>query len=362
MEKINIEELLRDCPKGMELDCKINNDVKFIKICPNSTYPIVIKTKNGYEITLTKYGQVHNMDDSECVIFPKGKNTWEGFVPSIEFKDGDVIFTHANCLKVGLGNTWISIFQEKRNGGVATYVDLSEDGEDYYDYIDGSKGFLCMDKDIMRQRLATEEEKEKLFNAIKANGYEWNPESKTLEKLTESKEDTDDRIVMSGIYFDRENYADEVELHLNNYEIEIRDGKTYAIFKNKETKISKPKFKVGDRIKNKTDGWSVNRTIKSYDKNIGYFTTINDWVRIEDQDDWELVPDKFDINTLVPFESRVLVRNDESQYWIPAFWGCKRADGYTTTFGWCKYCIPYEGNEHLLETNKDCDEFYKAWK
>ena len=58
------------------------------------------------------------------------------------------------------------------------------------------------------------------------------------------EEEVDDRIVMSGIYFDRENYADEVELHLNNYEIENRDGKTYAVFKNQETKISKPNSKA----------------------------------------------------------------------------------------------------------------------
>lgn len=25
------------------------------------------------------------------------------------------------------------------------------------------------------------------------------------------------------------------------------------------------------------------------------------------------------------------------------------------------FCIPYEGNEHLLGTKEDCDEFYKNW-
>ena len=78
-------------------------------------------------------------------------------------------------------------------------------------------------------------------------------------------------------------------------------------------------------------------------------------------DRWELVHDKFDLNILVPFESRVLVRNDKDQYWIPAFWGGKRTDGYTTTFGWSKYCIPFDGNKHLLNSNKECDEFYRTW-
>lgn len=32
MEKINIAELLKDCPKGMELDCTIFDDVVFEKV------------------------------------------------------------------------------------------------------------------------------------------------------------------------------------------------------------------------------------------------------------------------------------------------------------------------------------------
>ena len=27
-----------------------------------------------------------------------------------------------------------------------------------------------------------------------------------------------------------------------------------------------------------------------------------------------------------------------------------------------KQCIPYEGNEHLLGTTDDCDDFYKNWE
>lgn len=38
-------------------------------------------------------------------------------------------------------------------------------------------------------RLATDEEKQKLFNAIKANGYKWNEKTKNLEKLIEPNGD-----------------------------------------------------------------------------------------------------------------------------------------------------------------------------
>lgn len=186
-DKINIAELLKDCPKGMELDCTIFDDVYFDYIDDVSDIIncYIQDSTKKIGISFSKYGCYSSISKSKCVIFPKGKTTWEGF--QRPFNDGDIIFTHANCLKVGLGNTWISIFQEKRNGGVATYVDMTEDGKDYYDYIDGDKGLLCMNEDIMRQRLATEEEKEKLFKVIRDNGYHWNEDTKTLEKLIKSK-------------------------------------------------------------------------------------------------------------------------------------------------------------------------------
>ena len=190
-QKINIAELLKDCPKGMELDCILFSAKVIYKGLSKRipTHPIVVQTEHGFEFELTQYGQIHNIVGSNCVIFPKGKTSWEGFVPPCQFKDGDIIFTHANCLKVGVGNTWISIFKERRNGGVATYVDYAEDGSDYYSDLDGDKALLCMESDILRQRFATEEEKEKLFQAIKDNGYKWNSETKTLEKLNIPKEE-----------------------------------------------------------------------------------------------------------------------------------------------------------------------------
>ena len=182
--KINVANLLKDCPKGMELDCTMFDEVTLLEVT-DSRFPIKIAIGDNRYRYLTETGGYANdmIPESKCVIFPKGKTTWEGFVPPCQFKDGDIIFTQANCLKVGLGNTWISIFKERRNGGVATYVDYAEDGSDYFCDLDGDKALLCMESDILRQRFATEEEKAKLYQAIKANGYKWNTETKTLEKL-----------------------------------------------------------------------------------------------------------------------------------------------------------------------------------
>lgn len=138
-------------------------------------------------------------------------------------------------------------------------------------------------------------------------------------------------------------------------------------------KSVKPIFRVGDTIQNKVDKWLSKRTIKSFTEGIGYFTTINDcftttndWICIEDQDNWELVPNKFDINTLVPFESRVLVREDKKDVWRPTFYGFFHQHSkrfYTTSCGTWLMCIPYnENTKHLAGTTNDCDNFYKTWE
>ena len=395
MERINLVELLKDCPLGMELDCTMYEDVCFYEITDDPIFPIHIKRIDGAHITLTKYGEYADSPSAKCVIFPKGKTTWEGFVPPFKFKDGDVITcTNSVC-------SFVAIFKEGNTDiTFRRYVSLTLDPVQQF----WTKEGWC---DFSNPRLATEEEKRELFDAIKANGYKWNEETKTLERSVEplfkdgdilycnANDDGENKDMFKYIFifdkivdidgtkfyyshchlFGSEFYDTKANL-VHNYSVrfatEEEKQKLFNAIKengykwNPETKtlvkLIQPKFKVGDRIKNKTSIWSANRTIKSYDKNIGYFTTINDWVRIEDQDDWELVPDKFDISTLVSFESKVLVRNDKDQYWIPAFWGYKCADGYTTTYGWCKYCIPFDGNEHLLESNKECDKFYRTWE
>ena len=61
-----------------------------------------------------------------------------------------------------------------------------------------------------------------------------------------------------------------------------------------------------------------------------------------------------------PFD-KVLVRNAEYGLWIPALFGMEKDGQYITSAGWQKYCIPYEGNEHLCGKIDECDEYFKNW-
>lgn len=152
--------------------------------------------------------------------------------------------------------------------------------------------------------------KKQLFQAIKDHGYKWNPETKTLEKLIVPKFKIGDKVVKKGC---------NIPVLIS----EINDGNYYSTTEN----------------------------------SIGYF-------KIKEQDDWILIPNKFDPKTLKPFESKVLVSNYGK--WAPAIFGCynKEHSNVVVVVGGNFYtkCIPYEGNEHLIDTYDQPSEFYRYWE
>lgn len=173
-ENLNLVEILKNCPKGMELDCTMYDNATFGGIIENGLYPIKVYVGYGPTMMLTKYGQYTDNDLAKCIIFPKGETTWEGFVPPCEFKDGDIVATYTG--------SWIGI----TTGGHAhsympTYCVLSHNRE--------VKLYFGRKEQWGFNRLATEEEKQKLFQAIRDKGYKWNAETKTLEKLVKPKFD-----------------------------------------------------------------------------------------------------------------------------------------------------------------------------
>lgn len=296
MEKINIAEILKDCPKGMELDCTIFDDVHFDYIDDVSDIIncYIQDSKHKIGISFSKYGCYSNISKSKCAIFPKGKTTWEGF--QIPFKDGDIVATTSG--------TWIGITEGGKSGRfIPTYCVIMSNGE-FEVYFDKKERWAF-------NRLATEEEKEKLFDAIKENGYKWNPETKTLEKLIE------------------------------------------------------PKFNIGDNIQSK----SSRNIFKIVQINSTCYTAKcknDEQVTIDfaHQDNYELIPNKFDISTLKPFD-KVLVRDTLERAWqIQFFERYEKELIYPFICMGLPYakCIPYEKNEHLLNKTDDCDEYYKTWE
>ena len=135
-------------------------------------------------------------------------------------------------------------------------------------------------------------------------------------------------------------------------------------------KLIIPKFKVGDRVRNKNYKDYIYDIHDIVDKGYRAKEINADYPIIilfgSQEDNYELVPNKFDITTLKAFESRVLVRDTSSEKWYPAIWGLETVnDDYPYVIvggGQYNCCIPYENNQHLLGTTNDCDDYYKTWE
>jgi hypothetical protein len=363
--KINIAELLKDCPKGMVLDCTMFDDVTLLRVDDREdvTFPIILLREDGNSVILTKYGQCTNANSAKCVIFPKGKTTWEGFVSPCKFKDGDIVYIKT---KGHNHNEFIIIFKEIKNDHIHKHVCFA------YQVLYTGPSAVGHLVDIEEIRIATEEEKQKLFDAIKANGYKWNAKTKTLEKLIEPIFKVGDRIkwIKTGNIF-------EIIKILSNCYIAKYLGSDITILFDRQDEyelvLVEPKFKIGDKIKKK-DGRDYRlRTIESVNNNYYIIKTpdwfdncyITDKLPFEYQNEYELAHrNKFDINTLKHFD-KVLVRDNDEQEWSTSFFSrCVKSETYkyscVNDIRW-KCCIPYEENKHLADTTNDCDEYYKTW-
>ena len=88
-KKIDLTQILKDCPKGTKFYTPIWGEVTFIKINIGCVYPICIET-NVYDdyINLTKDGRYLSIPNTECIIFPsKDQRDWSKFVAPWYKKD-----------------------------------------------------------------------------------------------------------------------------------------------------------------------------------------------------------------------------------------------------------------------------------
>lgn len=304
-ENLDLTEVLKDCPKGTKFySSYLGRDVFFIGIHNNyieCEYPSKIDSPFNSTIQFRKEGSF--FEEGECMFFPsKDQRDWSKW--HRPFKDGDVV---TYKLK---GSLVAFIYKERTT---TTLV------KSHFALYIHNMGF-CIDGDIALKEedivFATEEEKQRLFDFIRANGYKWNAETKTLEKS----------IV--------------------------------------------PKFKVGDSIQSKTDN-NDKFTITNIDNNKFYYGCGKGhefMIPVVKQDNWELVPNKFDPKTLKPFD-KVLVRDNSENNWRATFFSHLNDLNlfyykFVTTGGTgYKQMIPYNDNtKHLVGTNNKEPLYYKCWE
>lgn len=81
-ENLNLEKILKYCPKGTKLYSTVFGEVKLEEVKENSKYPIMVKPKIGGFESFTSSGRWMENYDGECTLFPsKEQRDWSKFKP-----------------------------------------------------------------------------------------------------------------------------------------------------------------------------------------------------------------------------------------------------------------------------------------
>ena len=164
-ENLDLTKILEGCPEGTEFYSTIYGEVRFVKIDYSLIRPIIVKDNVGDTVRhIASDGRVI-CDCGECTLFPsKDQRDWDKF--RIPTKKGDVIMFNGQvpCLVTG------DYSQDKKKW----VCGLLEDGDFCTNIIHPSEWCPCF------YTFATEEVKDKLFEAMDKAGYTWDGE--TLKK------------------------------------------------------------------------------------------------------------------------------------------------------------------------------------
>ena len=80
-QKLNLCEILKDCPKGTKLYSTVLGYVIFQGIVEGAVYPIFVSCENGVNEDFTADGKMFIDFDGECTLFPsKEQRRWADFI------------------------------------------------------------------------------------------------------------------------------------------------------------------------------------------------------------------------------------------------------------------------------------------
>lgn len=124
MKKINIAEILRDCPKGTKLYSPLFGKCELGEISNDNKYPILITAQKAagrvVEALMKDGSYFEGFEDTDTMIFPSVEmRSWDKF-----FKRGDVVFNEYSGL-VAIFDGWVSDDYTEFN----TTINLIERGD-----------------------------------------------------------------------------------------------------------------------------------------------------------------------------------------------------------------------------------------
>lgn len=305
---MNIAEILKYCPKGTKVYSTVFGEVEFSKINPDNMIVIIIKDnskrvfrKDG---SYSEYG--------ECVLFPsKDQRNWSKF--RLPVKKGDIMMN------------------------VNSEYPFIATGEFYKDI---SPKYICGINSLGNFQLgcagmgwtsifyipASEEAKKELFDKMAEAGYKWNADTLELEKI---------------------------ELKFKEGDVVIDDQGNVCLV----SKIRGDGFMTiiaalyRNNVLNVYTSNTVNRNIQlttiasTTDRNKLYSALVREGYKY-DKEQHLLIKQEFK-----PFD-KVLARDNETESWKADIYLKYLNDTYCYKCTRTNYaiCIPYKGNEYLLDT------------
>lgn len=261
------------------------------------------------------------------------RETLEIEKPQPEFKDGDIVaLVVRKC-------THIAIFQSRQEAYIGFHAVLCQNDE------------LLLEEPFREDvgdielRLATDSEKQQLFDALEKEGKAWDAEKKQIVDLKPAfeigklyvfdEEDEDGKVMVIGKLIGK-NESEDTLTFGNQYEIENEKFVTDQAF---DLDIS-----LHEVLREATEN-----EVELFNKHCAI---------------WEKEKQAKEQPTFKPFD-KVLVRCNKKYKWLPAFFVRDRGDKYAWRYKvLCihsgkpadfAYCIPFEGHENIACTNYDIE-------
>lgn len=322
-QKLNIAEILKDKPRGTKLYSMIHGKCSFEAVTDEIFKINFCTSKFGLtqsgECTLIKFGNMY--DGGECIIFPsKEMRDWEKF----SWKKGDVLISNDGGTEV-VFDKW---YDDTYTSFYCKHYLNSEDKNKIIYY----EEFLCTTaryslEDAVQTYIKTIEEK---------LGSKLNRETFEIEKAQLEFKDGDIVCISGmgylayGIVKSIDNSSKKLEYYVLN-DMSTLKFKDWLSFEDKYIQpiTETQQIILFDALAKKGKTWDAEK------KQI---------VDIKKEHQFK------------PFE-KVLVRDSFDDVWRASFFShIKEDDGrYVTTCLTWRFCVPYEGNEHLLGTTNNVE-------
>lgn len=164
--KINIAEILKDCPKGMKLYSPLFGELKFGGLdSTKQHYPILIDADNSRAFTFDSNGRFYSTyPTAECLLFPSRElRDWTKF-----FKRGDVVYNKDGGL-YAIFEGWVNDDYTEFNTTINYYESIASFGTEEVCYTD------CFVKASDEERAVFIANAEKYYNG------KYNPDTMRVE-------------------------------------------------------------------------------------------------------------------------------------------------------------------------------------